>query len=1323
MTSQVSNQVTPLKGIHTCLQICNARILKRHGESYQVVNIMLDSGSDRSYATSTLIKKVKPIRLGQVNVAFNSFGNEHTSKQKIRSIFTLDLVTEHNLLKQIEVIEVKDICRPINITPLPSNIVNKFKAVTFNSPYTCKNTCEVKIDLIIGIDQYWNIMKDNHPFYRFNQLVAQPSILGWILSGNASVSNSEISTKGKELNRTNSEFNTFVNLTVSDEQLASFWDLETVGILQEEQNDKLVKNVTISMFLERLEYSHKLKAYRVSLPWRNPAIRYSLGNNYLHALKRLQHLHKKTFSNDPLLQSKYYAVFKDYFKEGIAEVIPAHEIKPYNLYDYPVFYLPHRAVIKIGSSSPIRPVFDASATTNTGISLNDAIDSGPSLYPDLVEILIRFRRWPIALSGDICKAFLQIYVNEIDCNVHRFLLFLDGKLTHCRLKRVPFGNTSSPFLLNATIKYHLSLYPKSNVITELLDNLFVDNFLTGADTRAEAEQLYEGACHILRDAGFKLDKWSTNDGNLLQIFSENQVCNLSQKYLGLEWNESKDSIHFKNFLNIKECKTFTKRSMLSLICSIFDPLGLIAPYVLYGKILFQRIWRLGPQQKWDSPLPEEITLAFKEWLQSSVDLNQFYCQRPYFSHSWKNVAASADILVFSDASEDGYGAVAYLRIGSQDMGYKASFIAAKTRVAPVKKLTLPRLELMGALLAARLGVFARNALRLDNAEISCYTDSTIVLHWIKGDVKNYKTFITNRVTNITENIPAKQWFHCPGKENPADLASRGMLAKNLVNCKKWLNGPDWINIHKIYPQPKESNPYTNTSFKAELRLNVCMSVTLNIDDVFEFKNISNFNKIVRILAYIIRFKNNSMKSNVYKQTGPISSSEIEVAKEALWKLQQALYYPNEIAKLKLGETIQRSSNLLKLSPYLDNHGLLRIRGRIQNSQLSFGQKHPIILPSSHVSLLLIRAYHILHEHAGVDHVLTQIRDSFWIIRARKIAKTVIKYCVPCQKINSRHCNQIPPPLPEYRVVQSRPFSVIGIDFAGPLRCKGSNKKWYILLITCASVRAVHLELTPSQNLTDFFNCFSKFTSRRGIPDMVISDNFKTFEAASQQLLEKYGPMSPKWNFIAPKAPWWGGWYERLVRSVKNGLKKSVGLQSLNRIDMEVALCRIEKSINLRPITKSVDQTPLRPADFLWPSGGSLVSPPKEGEPDRDVLEKLYAQQRRAVSEVWLRWKTEYLANLPFLVPKHFENGDINVGDLVIINDQDHCIKKNRLTWPLGKITKLLPGKDLKVRCVEIKTADGSLTRAIQCLHKIELSPHEFMLNQTLLSSSKVLNDS
>ncbi len=169
---------------------------------------------------------------------------------------------------------------------------------------------------------------------------------------------------------------------------------------------------------------------------------------------------------------------------------------------------------------------------------------------------------------------------------------------------------------------------------------------------------------------------------------------------------------------------------------------------------------------------------------------------------------------------------------------------------------------------------------------------------------------------------------------------------------------------------------------------------------------------------------------------------------------------------------------MNLSPYLDSRGILRLKVRLHNSKLDFAQKHPIILPNTHVSLLLIRAYHLLYEHAGVDHVVSQIRESFWIVKARRIAKTVVSYCVPCQKINSRPCNQVAPPLSEYRVVQNRPFSVVGLDFAGPLSCKGSNKKWYILLITCASVRAVHLEMTPSQNLTDFFNCFSKFTSRR-----------------------------------------------------------------------------------------------------------------------------------------------------------------------------------------------------------------------------------------------------
>ena len=267
---------------------------------------MLDSGADRSYATTNLIKRIKPSKLGQIQVAFNSFGGVGSSKPKLHSIYALDLLTEQDLFKQIEVIEVRDICRPIIANPLPSTLLNKFKTVSINSPYACKSTDEVEIDILIGINQYWNILMDSPPPVKLNSLTAQPSVIGWIISGSVDINSSQHSESPNLAYPSNA---ILMNLTVSDAQLASFWDLETVGVLENETNKSLETNTAWTQFVKKLEYSHVLKAYRVSLPWRNLTLRASLGNNFLHALKRLQHLHKKTFSNDPTPQSQYYAVF------------------------------------------------------------------------------------------------------------------------------------------------------------------------------------------------------------------------------------------------------------------------------------------------------------------------------------------------------------------------------------------------------------------------------------------------------------------------------------------------------------------------------------------------------------------------------------------------------------------------------------------------------------------------------------------------------------------------------------------------------------------------------------------------------------------------------------------------------------------------------------------------------------------------------------------------------------------------------------------------------------------------------------------------------
>ena len=185
-------------------------------------------------------------------------------------------------------------------------------------------------------------------------------------------------------------------------------------------------------------------------------------------------------------------------------------------------------------------------------------------------------------------------------------------------------------------------------------------------------------------------------------------------------------------------------------------------------------------------------------------------------------------------------------------------------------------------------------------------------------------------------------------------------------------------------------------------------------------------------------------------------------------------------------------------------------------------------------------------------MISILRENYWVLNARRIAKSVIRSCVPCQRIDAGALNQIAAPLPSYRVNQSKPFAVTGIDFCGPLFCKGTKTKYYILLFTCAVVRAVHLELTSGMSLKDVLLAINRFTARRGVPERIISDNARQSAQHLRKRASAYQP-APVWQFIPPHSPKWGGWYERLIGSVKSSLKKSIGAKSLKREGLEVAL--------------------------------------------------------------------------------------------------------------------------------------------------------------------------
>ena len=386
-------------------------------------------------------------------------------------------------------------------------------------------------------------------------------------------------------------------------------------------------------------------------------------------------------------------------------------------------------------------------------------------------------------------------------------------------------------------------------------------------------------------------------------------------------------------------------------------------------------------------------------------------------------------------------------------------------------------------------------------------------------------------------------------------------------------------------------------------------------------------------------------------------------------------------------------------------GLLCRNSRLINADLDYDAKFPVIIPSGHIARLLIRFQHIFLNHSGVESVISSLQTKFWVIKARKVAKSVIISCVPCQRHNSRACNEVFAPLPRDRVNRAPAFSIVGLDYAGPLYSSDfPSKKLYILLFTCAVVRAIHLELTDSLLTSDCLLALRRFTARRGVPAKLYSDNACTFTSAANQLSTHYGIHAPNWQFIAPRAPWWGGWWERLIRSTKLALRKSLGKRCLSKIELVTVLCEIEYSINSRPLTRLYDQPselgPLTPAHFLLEQPLGIRLPDNMVLPltAMELAEKHTARQHN-LAMFWKVWKENYITNLPPMVKSHKKGATVVVGDIVLIRDEPLV---PRLQWPLARVVKVHPGSDGNVRSVDVRTSKGIVCRPIQKLHRLEV---------------------
>lgn len=536
-------------------------------------------------------------------------------------------------------------------------------------------------------------------------------------------------------------------------------------------------------------------------------------------------------------------------------------------------------------------------------------------------------------------------------------------------------------------------------------------------------------------------------------------------------------------------------------------------------------------------------------------------------------------------------AAIYLRSISSEGEIHTNLICSKTKVAPLKKLTIPRLELSGAVLLTKLVSHVIRILERENVPVYFWTDSTITHIWINNHPSRWKEFVQNRVCYIQETVPQAIWKFVPGQENPADLATRGLTPSQLSKLPSWWTGPQWLQQHPSM-WPKESPAMSS---KDNLEEKIVQVTTVISEKSLQPWNLllrySSLSRLLRITAICRRVINKFRGLPNSSLTLPITPQELETAKFYWVKSVQQYHFRQELKILSNGQLLPRSSSLLRLTPFVDTAGLLRIGGRLESSLLPSSAKHPLIIPKdSALTTLIISDAHINTMHGGTQLTLSVIRNDFWIIGGRAPVRSYILKCVRCARYRQQRAQQIMGQLPVEKLTPSRPFLNSGIDYAGPFIIKtwrGKNAKTYkayLVLFVCHATSAVHLELVTDYSSDAFIAAYKRFTARRSICATLMSDcgtNLKgadselrnLFSATSKELGELATTLAKdgtQWKFNPSAAPHFGGKWEAGVKSVKYHLKRVLGNAILTYEEMTTLLTQVEAVLNSRPLSPLSD---------------------------------------------------------------------------------------------------------------------------------------------------------
>ena len=1050
----------------------------------------------------------------------------------------------------------------------------------------------------------------------------------------------------------------------------------------------------------------------------------NLPNNYFLAKKRYASLTRR-LQKDKCLHEKYTNTINSYIEKGFArKAIVSDPAKD------ETWYLPHHPVFHPKKKDKMRVVFDA-AVKYQGNSLNDQLHKGPDLLNSLAGVLIRFREHRYTIVADIEAMFHQIFLASSDSKYMRFLWNPDPNKTPEVFEMLVhiFGARDSPccanFALQKAARDNSSEFCKIT-IDNIFRNFYVDDLLKSCRTTGEGRSLAKELVDLLKISGFRLTKFSSNSDEILDSLPSTEVSSSPssiqfnpesfERALGIRWDIRSDEF---SFATIQRKGEATKRNVLRILSSVFDPLGLLNPFTLTIKKLLQSLWK--HKLDWDDEIPDFAKQIWYSWLKELAYIDKFKMARCYTTEN--SDVTDYQLHVFSDASEDAYATAAYLRQEHESGVVSCSLVMSKNRLAPLKVITIPRLELQAAVLSSRLKTSLTKEFDIDINAIYFWTDSMITLQYINNEKRRFKTFVANRVSEIHRSSSATDWRFVEGTENPADDATRGMALEELIECKRWFQGPGFLyNDKETWSSHIEVDELDECE---EIRKSVlATAVKFSEDFPISIEKYSSWIRLLRVTAWCFKFIRNCRNRLTLRSQASqylLSSRDINQAKTALVRHVQKSEFSEEYRALSLNDDIPKKSSIANLNPFLDLKKVIRVGGRLKHASIPYSAKHQIILPKKHhLSDLFIRDEHQRNAHAGGEYVLSSIRQSLWIVGCRSRIKSIIRQCLLCKMSRLKPAPTIMADLPPCRVTASSPpFFHTGVDFFDPLLVKvlRSKAKRWGCIFTCMSTRATHLEVAESLSTDSFIDVLRRFTSRRGQPQHLYSDCGTNFKGADKELTECLKELNQtqisnwaqskgiSWKFNPPEAPHMGGAWERMIRTVKTALKAILRDQIVNDFHLMTVFTEAEAIVNSRPLTAVSDDIDdleaLTPNHFLLSRATPCL--PISNVYDGDSCHrKRWRYVQWLADHFWRRWKREYLPELTRRNKWQRKSKSLKVGDLVPIKDTN-C---PRGSWSMARVVEAIESEDGEVRIVKIKTSEGEYTRPTAKLCLLEEEEEE-----------------